>query len=350
VQSWKIALVSLTTLVGAGSWAQQSASPPARVDQALAAYGSLADSVRLPDGRTIHFVCMGKGSPTVILTAGLGDWGVTWSAVQPAMARTTRVCAWDRPGFGLSDAGPQATSSATMTADLAAALSQGHIAGPYVLVGHSLGSYESLLFADGHPGSVAGMVLVDPSVPGQAALMKRVAPAIAEANDAYVKGLVTLIRGCEAQARDPSPPAAGSTSSQCDLPFPPTYPPAILKALKAHALQPAQAGAVTSFYQNVATSGDQVVDPARNYGNMPLVVLTATEAQAAPPGTSAEAVAQTSAFMDAFGLEHDKLAALSTRGINARVPGSSHYIHQIKPQVVIDAVNEVVAEARAAKR
>ncbi len=56
------------------------------------------------------------------------------------------------------------------------------------------------------------------------------------------------------------------------------------------------------------------------------------------------------AYLEAFALAHDKLAALSTRGINARVPGTSHYIHQIKPQVVIDAVNEVVAEARAAKR
>jgi len=94
----------------------------------------------------------------------------------------------------------------------------------------------------------------------------------------------------------------------------------------------------------------QAINPARNYGNMPLIVLTAPEAQPPRPGTSSEVVSQTSVFLEAIGREHDGVAALSTRGINARVPGSSHYIQQIKPQVVIDAIDAVVAEARASKR
>jgi hypothetical protein len=61
-------------------------------------------------------------------------------------------------------------------------------------------------------------------------------------------------------------------------------------------------------------------------------------------------VAETQTYLAAFSREHDALAALSTRGVNARVPGTTHYIHQIKPQVVIDAIDQVVAEARAAKR
>ena len=63
-----------------------------------------------------------------------------------------------------------------------------------------------------------------------------------------------------------------------------------------------------------------------------------------------EAVEQTARYLEAFSREHDALAALSTRGINARVPGVTHYIHQLKPQVVIDAVEAVVAEARAADK
>jgi pimeloyl-ACP methyl ester carboxylesterase len=342
-----MALALLAASIGAVGWAQPSTTAPPPIDRSVAVYGATADSVRLTDGRAIHFVCMGKGSPTVILTAGLGDWAASWSTVQPQIARTTRVCAWDRPGFGLSDAGPQAYSSATMTADLEQALSRGRIGGRYVLVAHSLGAFETLLYADRHPDKVSGMVLVDPSVPDQAALMKRVAPAIAEANDAYVKGLVALVQGC---VKAGAYLAGGSTPKECELPYPPTYPPAIIGALKAEAAKPNQVRAVISFYQNVGLSGEQVINRSRDYGSMPLVVLTATEAQQMPPGTSAEAVAQTRQFMAAFDGAHDALAAVSKRGINARVPGSSHYIHRIKPQVVIDAVNQVVAEARAAKR
>ena len=333
--------------MGAAAWAQQPASAPPPIDRSLANYGSTDDSVRLADGRAIHFVCLGKGSPTVILTAGLGDWAASWSTVQPQIARTTRTCAWDRPGFGLSDAGPEATSSASMTADLESALARGSIAGPYILVGHSLGAFESLLYADRHPDKVAGMVLIDPSVPDQAALMKRTAPAIAAMNDTYVSGLVTLVQGCAKQGAYSS----GSVPrKECELPYPPTYPPALLSALKAEAAKPNQAPAVASFYQNVAQSGEQVINKTRDYGSMPLVVLTATLPQEMPPGAPAEAAGQIAQFMEAFNREHDALAALSTRGVNVRVPGSSHYIHQIKPQVAIDAVNQVVAESRAAKR
>jgi pimeloyl-ACP methyl ester carboxylesterase len=341
------AIVLSAASLGAAGGAQQTPPVPVPIERSLAVYASTADSVRLADGRAIHFVCMGKGSPTVILTAGLGDWAVSWSSVQPQIARTTRACAWDRPGFGLSDASPLAYSSATMTADLEAALSRGRIAGPYVMVGHSLGAFESLLLADRHPGTVAGMVLVDPSVPDQAGLMKRVAPAIAEANDAYVKGLVTLVQGC---AKAGAYSAGATPPKECELPYPPTYPAEILAALKAEAAKPNQVPAVISFYQNVALSGEQVINKSRDYGSMPLVVLTATEPQQMPPGISAEAVAQTTPFMAAFDGAHDALAGLSRRGVNARVPASSHYIHQIKPQVVIDAVDQVVAEARAARR
>ena len=69
--------------------------PP--TDESLAAYADTAHSVTLADGRAIHFVCMGAGSPTVILTAGLGNWAASWKEVQPTLARTTRACACHRP-------------------------------------------------------------------------------------------------------------------------------------------------------------------------------------------------------------------------------------------------------------
>src|SRR5262249_33516608 len=57
-------------------------------------------------GYQLHINCTGAGSPTVILDAGLGGSSLDWSLVQPAVARFTRVCSYDRAGQGWSDTGP----------------------------------------------------------------------------------------------------------------------------------------------------------------------------------------------------------------------------------------------------
>ena len=105
----------------------------AAVDPTLLPYASTRDSVRLPDGRTFQFVCMGQGSPVVILTTGANGWSVGWHVVQPAVAARTRVCAWDREGFGLSSGTPKPQTVDQSTTDLQAALKAGRIAGPYVV-------------------------------------------------------------------------------------------------------------------------------------------------------------------------------------------------------------------------
>jgi len=104
---------------------------------------------------------------------------------------------------------------------------------------------------------------------------------------------------------------------------------------------------MASFNASVAESAALVVNSARDYGDMPLIVLTATDMGAPPPGTPPDLLAQGAAVIEMINLGHDELAALSTRDINARVPGATHAIHQVKPQVVIDALVAVVAQARA---
>jgi len=47
--------------------------------------------------------------------------------------------------------------------------------------------------------------------------------------------------------------------------------------------------------------------------------------------------------------QHDQLAALSSRGVNIRVAGTEHAIQQMKPQAVIDAVDEVIRQARGSE-
>src|SRR5215469_15071494 len=138
-------------LMAASIAAAQQPPAPTAADPTLAPYASMKDSVRLPDGRTIQLVCMGQGGPVVILTAGSGDWSIAWNTVQPAIARKTRVCAWDRAGFGFSSPPPRLQSVADTTSDLQAALKAGGVLGPYILVGHSLGGFESAMLKDREP-------------------------------------------------------------------------------------------------------------------------------------------------------------------------------------------------------
>ena len=313
--------------------------PP--TDESLAAYADTTHSVTLADGREIHFVCMGAGSPTVILTAGLGDWAASWKEVQPTLASTTRACAWDRPGFGLSDASSVRQTVATTTADLEEALESGP-GGPYVMVGHSLGSYESLLFTDRRRDDVVGMVFVDPSTPDQFAVYARVAPLLDEQMKVTMAAGVAEMRKCAADLRDGTVAPGKPDPAGCLRPIPSAYPAALREAIR-RLDGPERLETAASFNATVAESAALVVNPARNYGDMPLIVLTATD-RPPLPGVAPDLLAQ---FIEMINLGHDELAALSTRGVNARVPGATHAIQEVRPQVVTDAIVAVVAQARA---
>jgi pimeloyl-ACP methyl ester carboxylesterase len=113
-------------------------------------------------GRKLHAICSGAGAPTVILEAGASAFAIDWSLVQPAIAKTTRVCSYDRAGSGWSDEGPIATA-ARIAADLHALLAKLGEKPPYVLVGASAGGLYVRIYDHDYPGEVAGLVLVDPA-------------------------------------------------------------------------------------------------------------------------------------------------------------------------------------------
>ena len=336
--------------------AQQPA--PAKIDRSLAPYANTEHSVRLPDGRELHLVCMGQGSPTVVFTAGAGDWSLTWSHVQPAVAQMTRTCAWDRAGFGFSDAGPKPQTVDQSTGDLQAALKAGGIAGPYVLVGHSLGGYESLLFADRERARVAGMVLVDPSFPDQLTILGKAAPAQAVYMLSLPNPFADELRKCSVALKAGTLRIGGPDPNKCLHPqWPPNYPPELTAALNKRTAT-AKPEAISAAWDTMLFFGSPdllqkdskiVVSPKRDYGNMPLIVLTRTEFRP-PPDYPPAAKAEIPAEEAAWNKGHDDLAALSSRGVNARVPGTDHYIHGAKPQVVIDAIEQVVREARESGR
>lgn len=327
----------------------QNGSPPS-----MAVYASPQQRVQLPDGRRINLVCEGAGSPTVLLTAGLSDWAVEWFAVQPEIAKKTRVCAWDRAGFGFSDPRPEPLDIARSSDDLAAALAAARIRGPYVVVGHSMGGLETLIFADRHRKDIAGIVLVDPTIPGQYQRFGKVAPNFsAYAARGWAEGGAAA-RACANALRS----GTAAIPSGCPPIIPPTYPPAVIGALNPLLRQPERVLTQSSMIEQMAQSTKAGMNPHRNYGDLPLIVLSAAIADdklppdrpsafTFPSNVDPRVTAEIPSMMRELSLGHDGLAALSSRGSKRIVRGVGHRIPLYKPDLVISATLEVIEQARS---
>jgi pimeloyl-ACP methyl ester carboxylesterase len=109
----------------------------------------------------MHINCTGVGSPAVILVSGLDDFSITWSLIQPEIAKTTRVCSYDRAGVGWSEESPNSRTSENLVKELHTLLMNANVEGPYVMVGHSFGGALIQLYIYNYPDEVVGFVLVD---------------------------------------------------------------------------------------------------------------------------------------------------------------------------------------------
>jgi len=146
------------------------------------------------DGRKLFLECQGAGSPTVFIIPGKGSYAEAWNyvvppddpirsspydiitqaklvpssdAVQPTVAKTTQVCAYDRPntrpdGVDRSTEVPQPHGLQQDVDDLVALIGASQLAGPFVFVAHSYGGLIADLLARTRPDLLAGLVMVDP--------------------------------------------------------------------------------------------------------------------------------------------------------------------------------------------
>ena len=337
------------------------ADPPRIPEQGLKPYLTPQRVAHLEGGRTINLVCLGQGSPTVILSAGMDSWSWWWWAVQGPLSRQTRVCAWDRAGAGFSSPSPEPQDIVHTTRDLERALKKADIHGPYVMVGHSLGAYESLRFTDLHRQDVVGMVLVDPDIPDRVAVDERVAPQFAAVSHILQVQVAKQRQDCAAQLRSGALKSGTPQFERCTASAVPALFPDLKAKMDELNADPARLLTQASLGAEHANgnSGRQVVNASRNYGDMPLIVLTAGLNEASTfaslsrvaPGTpgagTPEELArlreQIALFLrDGWGPAHEAYAALSTRGRHQLVPDASHNMMVEKPDVVVSAISEVL--------
>jgi pimeloyl-ACP methyl ester carboxylesterase len=276
--------------------------------------GDFARRVAIRGGRKFYLECRGSGSPTVVLEAGTGDRADVWSAapsglgraVLPAVARFTRVCAYDRPGTYLrpgvvsrSDPVAMPRSARDIVRDLHALLRAAHVPGPYVLAGHSFGGMVVRLYATTHPRRLAGLASIDAQNEDYAAAYKK---------------LLTPEQYTAAVLNPPPPPGFESFSAVERL------------SLEVSAAQMRQAQADT---------------PMRR---MPLVVLSHSRdipnPFGFPPGWPIAALER------AFQASQDRLAELVPGARHVIATRSGHYIQLEQPKLVTREIRRVVRTVR----
>lgn len=282
----------------------------------------------------LNLDCTGIGKPTVILESGLGIPGVGWQLVQPGIAKFTRVCSYDRAGYGWSDPGPLPRTSREIALELHTLLKNAHVSPPYILVGHSLGGFNVRLFNFLYPSEAVGFVLVDSSQEDQETKMRR---SIREENAKELRQL-SRMQSVMGFLIDFGIARAVSARDPEKL----TIPMSFREELTYLQLQKKYADTVLSEESSLDDSIDQVRG-AGNLGSKPLIVLTAGESVGIPgvPKQDSDEF-----FASWVGELQPRLAHLSKRSRQIVLLNSHHLIPFEQPQAIVDAVREVAAQLK----
>lgn len=274
----------------------------------------------------LHVIKMGAGSPSIIFEAGIANSSLAWSLIQPEVARFATTYSYDRAGFGWSrNSAP--CSLDRITADLHAMLEQQKVSQPMILVGHSFGGLIVRFYAHHFPDELCGLVLVDPASPeewmnptlGQRWRLRRAifftrAAGVLASIGAVRLGLWLLMR----RKGDKPGPISRFSSTLRRIRFELRKIPAdVLPRVCAHWSRPEFYWTMAGYLKALPACAAAANVPLSSH--LPVVVLSGAHQ---PPERLAE---------------H---AAIATTHIIAR--GSGHFIHLDEPELVVNAVREVL--------
>ena len=292
-------------------------------------YPALGEMVDV-GGYSLHLYCTGEGggAPTVVMDSGAGGSVLDWQLVQPEVAGFARVCTYDRGGAGWSKPGAQPRTSQQFVEELHTLLGNAGVQGPYVLVGHSLGGTNMQLYASQYPDEVAGMVLVDSALEDLDLL------SITESlqgSPVWIKIYATI--GVVRQ---------GNMLGPLGYPFSELPSDSVDEAL-AISSSTRQLYEFADEASPIRESFEQQLAAPFSLGDKPLIVLTAGPLQLEGMGLTQEQ-------MDEMDEAHTRSQAALTEGSQNSeqiiAEDSGHYIHLEQPDLVIDAIRQVVDAAR----
>jgi pimeloyl-ACP methyl ester carboxylesterase len=277
----------------------------------------------------------------VLLEAGIAASSLSWALVQPAIAKFTQVCAYDRAGLGFSDAATSPRTFARVCDDLDAVRRHVQSDARVVLVGHSFGSLVVRSLAARHPESVAGLVLIDPPTdwlqPGpeqvwritRAIRLARLGALLARAG--IVRGCLSLIMGRHAAASRRVARAFGATAERTVERLVAEIrklPPEQQQVVQAHWCQPKSFRAMGDYLRIVQREAPAIAAAAPP-AEIPVVVISGSHQPATEIAT------------------HRRLAEASQRGRHLVAAGSGHWVPFDRPDLIVDAVRGLVEAGRS---
>lgn len=329
--------------------AAQSPLPPGQPDEVpWEAYTEPQQLVTVAPNRRLNLLCLGSGSPTVVLEPGAGGDISSWRMFHKRVSAVTRTCVYDRAGYGFSDPPTRPSSPPNLADDLHRLLAGSAIPRPVVLVGHSAGGLYAVLDADRHQSDLAGMVLIDPTVAEQAQFQHALETP-EEARKVRTE-MVEALAGwtdCSTRARAGEDPQVISTCFNKIRPD----APATLRAgmllrynrAQVYEARTSEIGALDAFLETYRPPQGPSARPAKAaWGDLPLIVLHAANSTvgAYSPETNSKDRAMKLAA-------RERLASRSTAGKLIVVQGAGHQIPREKPDAVVAAIREVVEAVRA---
>lgn len=283
-------------------------------------------SFHLVNGHRMHLYCTGHGSPTVVLDAGGGDDWLIWQKVQPEVAKITRVCSYDRAGTGWSEPQPGVQDARNISEELHLLLKEAGEQAPFVLVGASVAGFYARQYVDRYPTEVAGLVLVDSSTPEQIReipgsayspeLIKRKHREVILEWWKEATGWALLRGGCDAEV-EPGLEAYANF-------------------VRAERCRPSYATSWRGEADQFWNSAEEAAR-ARCCDNLPLLIISQD------PGNPRST--QPVATRPIWNSLQEQLKALSPRSRRIIARGSGHGVMIDRPDVVIDGIQEVSAEA-----
>ncbi len=310
----------------------------------LRKYPAPGELVPIDARRRLHVIEHGKQyspeTPVVILEAGLAATSLSWLFTPPLLAEFARVISYDRAGLGRSSDAREAPTVDHLLADLDALTKALGVTGPLILVGHSFGGLIARTFAHRHPDRVMGLVLVDPvslvtySKPDRQHKRRlRIAARLSRrgglmARLAVVRTTLWLVaRGSRKLPAVVARISAGKGSAVMDrlageirkLP-PDTHGP-----IRAHWSRPRSFVLMAEYLRLLPSAASQALNmpvPA----HIPMIVLSAASA------THAELA------------ERDDWTRNNPASRHAQIPNTTHWLQLDRPDLVVDAVRELMPQ------
>ncbi len=289
-------------------------------------------------GYQLHLFSSGKGRPPVVMEAAIWDFSLTWTLVQPEVAKFTTAVVYDRAGLGWSEPSPKPRTAAVFVDELRTLLAAAGITGPYVLVAQSFSGLPARLFAYQYPDEVAGMVLLDAAHEDQ---YQRFPKPVQDSFPATKAMQLQFLR----QARD-AVASQGPDAAPPLLALPQQFSAETAEMYKSLSVADAtRFDAMIAELEALEESQAQVrAARSATLGNIPLMVLSHGVAQSVP-GMSDEVNRQ---YEESWQRMQVGLAGQSSVGKRLVVEGSGHMVHHDRPEVVVDAIRQVVAAVREA--